>query len=50
MNNSDGVFNHNMPQFGFFQVNQDFKSSNILKIGEPPNDKKRHDKIVDITM
>lgn len=48
LNNGDGVFNHNLPQFGFYRVNQD-KNVVYLKIGDPPNDKKRHDKILDVT-
>jgi hypothetical protein len=26
MNNSDGVFTHNLPQFGFYRINQDRKT------------------------
>lgn len=48
MNNSD-IFTHNLPQFGFYRINQDRKSVH-LKLSDPPNDKKRHDKLLDITM
>ncbi len=49
MNNADGVLFHNFPQFGFFRINQEKKVTH-LKLGEPPNDKKRHDKMLDLTM
>ena len=49
MNNHDGVFTHNMPQFGFYRINQD-KKVMALKLGDPPNDKKRHDQMIDLTM
>lgn len=49
MNNSDGVFTHNLPQFGFYRINQERKTQH-LKLGDPPNDKKRHDKMLDLTM
>jgi len=26
MNNSDGVFTHNLPQFGFYRINQERKT------------------------
>lgn len=48
MNNSDGLFTHNFPQFGYYRLNQDPKHVHF-KLGDPPNDKKRHDKFIDIT-
>lgn len=41
MNNADGVFTHNLPQFGYLRVNREKLTQ--LKLGDPPNDKKRHD-------
>jgi hypothetical protein len=48
MNNLDGLYTHNMPQFGFYRINQDRRSV-CLKLSDPPNDKKRHDKMIDLT-
>ena len=49
MNNQDGIFNHNFPQFGFYRLNKDSSTLAYLKINDPPNDKKRHDKFLDVT-
>ena len=49
MNGGDGILAHNFPQFGFYRINQD-KKSVCLKLGDPPNDKKRHDKMLDLTL
>ena len=38
-----------MPQFGFYRINNDRKTVH-LKLGDPPNDKKRHDKMLDLTL
>ena len=48
MNNGDGLFTHNMPQFGFFRINQD--KLNHLKLSDPPNDKKRHDPLHNLNL
>ncbi|CDW83014.1 miz zinc finger family protein [Stylonychia lemnae] len=49
MNNKDGLLSQNFPQFGFYRVNLDNRKLAHLKIAEPPNDKKRHDKFYDLT-
>jgi hypothetical protein len=49
MNKTDGVFSHNLPQFGQMRVNND-KYITHLKIEPPPNDKKRHDPLFNISL
>ena len=40
---------HAMPKFGFFRLNGDKKTQKSLKIDDPPNDRKRKDKVIDLT-
>jgi hypothetical protein len=51
-NNNDDkldIFYHNFPQFGFYRFNKDPKQMTYFKIGDPPNNKRRHDKFYDLS-
>lgn len=49
MNGTDGVLAHDFPQFGQLRVNGKGEFENRFHIDPPPNDKKRHDKFLDIS-
>eukprot|EP00347_Sterkiella_histriomuscorum_P002292 403368715 len=51
MNNGDALLNNTYPQFGCMALNQSSRNSikNEFTIKDPPNDKKRIDKIIDVT-
>lgn len=38
-----------MPKFGNLRLNGDKKSQLSFKVGDPPNDRKRKDKVMDLT-
>ena len=47
--NSDGILAMNFPKFGHFRLNGDRVTHQYFKIEDPPNDRKRKDKIMDLT-
>ena len=40
---------HSMPKFGNFRLNGERKTHQSFKVGDPPNDRKRKDKVMDLT-
>ena len=38
-----------MPKFGNLRLNSDRKTHVSFKVGDPPNDRKRKDKVMDLT-